>query len=701
MNELFKKLPFVRLVIPFMAGIVLTLYLELDVSQLVPVALLIFILFVVMVYHNRLHRHYKLRWISGLFTSLLLVLCGALLASLHTDIHNPNHFSFSVDDEPIVLVKVIEPLSEKQRSFKAEVEVIGLKKDHEIMPVDGKAMFYFRKDSLSKQIKYGDVLVVNAQFKEISPPQNPSEFDYRQYLRFHNIYHQAFVSEENWQFTGRNEGAAFFHYVFIVRQYFFSVLDQFLPSDRELAVASALLLGYREHLDQDIIKAYSSSGAMHVLAVSGLHVGIIYLIFNFMFLWLEKLKHGHMVKAVVIVLLIWVYASVTGLSPSVQRAATMFSFIAIAKSKGRQIDIYNIIGVSAFVLLLIQPQIIMQVGFQLSYMAVIGIIFLHGRLYKLWYIKNWLGQKIWSLTCVSLAAQLATFPIGLLYFHQFPTFFLISNWVVIPAAFLILYVGVTLFAVSWIAPVAKICGTLLYYIIAGLNKSIFLIESMPHSLLQGFWIGILETWLIYLVIVTLLAFIIRLEYRWAVVGSLAAILLSANLAYETFVQNQQKSVIVYHVPNQRAIDFIDGTKNYMIADSSLTSDWSKMLFHIKHNWWESGVHKHQYISEKEKLETPNLWNNRGFIQFHDKRIAIVDQPIEKPLIEEKLKVDLLVLSGNVRLKIAELQEIFEFKKLVIDSSNKKWRARKWVVECEQLGIDHHSVYDDKAFVWSI
>ena len=486
-----------------------------------------------------------------------------------------------------------------------------------------------------------------------------------------------------------------------MRKYLFTVLDEHLPGDREMAVASALLLGYREHLDQDVIKAYSSSGAMHVLAVSGLHVGIIYIIFNFMFSFLARLRNGLMIKAVVIILLIWVYASITGLSPSVLRAATMFSFIAFAKSRNTPVDIYNVIGVSAFVLLLIRPQIIMEVGFQLSYMAVIGIIFLHRKFYTVWYVKNWLGRQLWSLTCVSLAAQIATFPIGLLYFHQFPTFFLFSNWVVIPAAFAILYVGVFLFAISWISPLAKLVGTILYVIIAGLNKCIFLIESLPHSLMQGFWIGIFETWLIYLVIVAIAAFIIRLDYRWAIAGSAAAILLSLNLAYETVIQSNQKSIIVYHVPKERAIDFIEGDKNHFIADSSLTNDWSKMLFHIKHNWWESGLIEQHFINDSIAINEDFFWRDGNFFQFHEKRIVLIDETTRFPDLKDRIEVDLVIISGNPRLKIKDVVVAFNPEMLVFDSSNKKWRANKWAEECEALSLNYHNVLTQKAFVFSM
>ena len=207
---------------------------------------------------------------------------------------------------------------------------------------------------------------------------------------------------------------------------------------KQLKVASALLLGYRENLDKELVKSYASAGAMHVLAVSGLHVGILYLLLTRIFSFLKKVKkvkNGKFILTILIVSFLWFYAIMTGLSASVMRATTMFSFIVIGNELlNRKTSIYNTLAVSAIILMIINPFIVYQVGFQLSYVAVVGIVYLQPKLNRLFYSRYKLVRGVWAITCVSLAAQIATFPLSLHYFHQFSTYFFISNLIVIPAS---------------------------------------------------------------------------------------------------------------------------------------------------------------------------------------------------------------------------------------------------------------------------
>jgi competence protein ComEC len=226
-----------------------------------------------------------------------------------------------------------------------------------------------------------------------------------------------------------------------LRDFFLTLIEQHVKTKDELAVASAIMLGYRDYMNADIVQAYASSGALHVLSVSGLHVGVLFLALQFLLQWMDKYRQLKWVKVLLVLAVMFFYAVLTGLSPSVLRAVVMFSFFVIAKAINRDNNMYNVLGISCLLLLFWNPYLITEVGFKLSYLAVLGIVVLYPILQPLLTFKNKLLKGAWSITCLSIAAQIATFPISLYYFHQFPNLFLISNLIIIPASDFVLYLG--------------------------------------------------------------------------------------------------------------------------------------------------------------------------------------------------------------------------------------------------------------------
>jgi competence protein ComEC len=255
----------------------------------------------------------------------------------------------------------------------------------------------------------------------------------------------------DWELLQVKEDNIFFSTIYKMREYFLSILSTYVRDRNQFAVASAIMLGYNDYMNGDITRAYASSGALHVLSVSGLHVGIMFFMLNVLLKFMDNRgRKLEITKSVSIILFIWLYACLTGLSPSVLRSAMMFSLIQSGTLLKRHVNTFNIVFGSAVVLMLFNPFIVTEVGFRLSYLAVLGIIYLQPKIYSLWAFKNWFLDKAWMIVAVSLAAQIATFPLSLLYFHQFPNLFLISNLVVIPVSNLILFLGTGLFAVGTI-----------------------------------------------------------------------------------------------------------------------------------------------------------------------------------------------------------------------------------------------------------
>ena len=293
-----------------------------------------------------------------------------------------------------------------------------------------------------------------------------------------------------------------------------------------------------------------------------------------MLFFLDKIKYGKIIKAIVLLLLLWFYAALTGLSPSVLRSAAMFSFIIFAKAFNRHTNIYNTLAASAFFLLIINPYLIMDVGFQLSYLAVIGIVYIQPKIYSWFEVKNWLLDQIWTITSVSIAAQIATFPLGLHYFHQFPNYFLLSNLIVIPISTVIIYLGLSVFAFAKISLLVKYLAIAFSWAVWILNSSVEIIEKWPYALLKGISISVFETWLMYGLIILFLYYFTKRQYRYLVYSMCFAIIILCSQILEQNNQFAQRKMIIYNIPKTSAIDFISSKSNVFLTDSTFAKNES-------------------------------------------------------------------------------------------------------------------------------
>lgn len=697
-SQFWNKFPIIRALVPFLLGIILTINLQVYFPAAGWIVLgcvgcglaLAFIL------DKSAKRHFRWRAVNGAILSTLFFFSGVYLTNVKTDIHQPDFYGHSLAGKDVAVVKVIEEPVEKARSVKLEVAVEKLIDSNSITETSGKAIIYLRKSNKSDSVAYGVVLRVQNNFQAVAPPANPNEFNYRKYLSFHNIYYQAFASPEDYQVVQKGQGSPFISRFLDVRQYLLGVLDEHFTAQKEKSVASALLLGYRDLLDDETIRSYSSTGAMHVLAVSGLHVGIIYLVLNFLLRFLTFSRRADkFLKPALLISLIWCYAIITGLSPSVVRAATMFSFVTVGNAFGRHNNIYSSIAASAFLLLCFNPYYITEVGFLLSYLAVIGIVYFQPKFYKLLYVRNIILDKVWAITCVSLAAQIATFPIGVLYFHQFPTLFFVSNLVVIPAAMIILYLGLSLFFLSvtdiWY-PLEFLCAVYLEGAIWTLNGLIGLIENIPSSLIQGITITILEAYLIYALVITVAHFFAN-RRRYSLMLSLGLIIvLFMSFSWRNIQNSMDNSLVIYKVNGATAMDFTVGKKTLFVADSALIHDEDKLLFHVKHNWWKKGISSPDlaYLDKMENDGRPVL------LSYGQDDIAIIDRPLDK-LDTLGKKVKYVLLRNSPYIDLQELAERVEFEQLIVDASNNYRSRGYWRRQAEELNISLVDVAEEGAF----
>ncbi len=668
---------------------------------------------------------YRSRIANGVAISVLLISFGYVLTWLYADKNYQTHFQKFLKPESFLVAKIIKPPLEKTKVITVVAEIGAVKNKNELTATTGNILINIMRDSTSNDLKYGDVLVFNSAIQEFDEPKNPEEFSFKLYQSFHNIYHRTFLKGGDWKLVGEHQGNFLMAKVYQVREYFLSLIMKYVKDKNNFAVASAIMLGYNDYMNSDVTRAYASSGALHVLSVSGLHVGIMFIMLNFLLKWFDgKGRKLEITKSVIIITLIWFYACLTGLSPSVLRSAMMFSMIQFGKAMIRNVNTYNVIFASIVVLSLFNPFIVTEVGFRLSYLAVLGIIFLHPKIYALIVVgfgyeresKNqnnyllkpftfflhdkkwffwWIVDLGWQIVAVSIAAQIATFPLSLYYFHQFPNLFLLSNLVVIPVSNLILFLGTGLFAVGKIPYINDVVGWCFNGLLIVLNKFIFWIDSLWFALVQGISITMIEM-IVWYVLIFLLCWLTEERRTKLVLASLLIVFgLTSSYSYRQIENSKQKQIVVYSVPKQKAIALIEGRKVLTAFDEKLLNDPSAMMFHVKHHWWNCG------ISEEAQLDSGIRQLPWGkLILFENKKILIVDSVLGKTNFEmdKKIKVDLVILSHSPKAYLENLKKLIDFDEVIFDSSNKKWKVDYWKKDCEKLKIKYWDVLERGAYI---
>jgi competence protein ComEC len=623
---------------------------------------------------------------------------------LHTPKYHENHFSKLQTPGDVFIVRLTETPSEKPNSLRAFGNVEYLKDSSALKSASGKIMLYFETDSLAKSLKYGDFILFNRNPDEIPPPANPHQFEYRNYLSNDGIYHQIFLRSNDWVKSAKNNVNPIFKFSELARLKMLKILEINGLAGDEYAVTAALLLGYKENLEPELRSQYTGAGAMHILSVSGLHVGIIFFVIGFLLQFLDKIKHGRITKFALIITALWFYAFITGLSPSVLRATVMFSLFAIKEVQKQQSNPYNTLAASALILMIFDPFIITKVGFQLSYAAVLGIIALFKPIYELWILKNKIGDYFWQIISVSLAAQIGTFPISVLYFHQFPSYFLFANIFVIPLAWLIMVVGITVLVFYFWPWLAELLGILLKNLVFALNFSVGFIDGLPGAKIEGMVYYLPQVVLIYLIFIFITRSFIMKRGSLVVATLAGLVLLMGSFIYEKSKILKQKQLVVYSMHDQTAIDIFIGDKGIALADSAVFSDKKSSDFNLKNTRIFAGIQQMNSLAIEDFSDNQNETSNKDFsitnshfMKIGKYRLAIIDNGFGEYFPEHPLKVDLLILKGNPKISISGLKEKFDFDKLIFDGSNKFYSINRWKEECEKLAIPFHDVKINGAF----
>ncbi|MFW5762025.1 MAG: ComEC/Rec2 family competence protein, partial [Cyclobacteriaceae bacterium] len=382
--------PLVRISIITIAGIILYEHFPLAQQWLWSLAMLFLTAYVILFFILKNIDHLHFRHFFGIIGLSALFFFIQLRSSISDPANQPDHLVHHARHCEIISGTVISPGEETRKTFRYKFAVNHIKDTSKWISVKGNLHLYISK-TFDQHLKPGDQLLLKANPDPVAPPLNPEQFDYRNYLARQNVHHQLFVNEKSYIKTG-NQICFINQWAHNIREY---AIEHFarLQDLAARGVVQGLVLGSKDNIDDITKNAYTAAGLMHILAVSGLHVGIIYGILILIFGHLRNYRSGKIYFAIICVTVLWFYALITGLSPSVVRASVMFSFFALAETTRKQKNSYNILAASAFLMLLVNPDVLFTVSFQLSYLAVLGIIYLQPILQDIWQAPNLITKR--------------------------------------------------------------------------------------------------------------------------------------------------------------------------------------------------------------------------------------------------------------------------------------------------------------------
>ena len=616
----------------------------------------------------------------GLSSFLIMIGIGVLAANLHDEKNVSNHYTnqISIENDSLktITFRIRDVLKSGNFYDKYVIDLLEI----DGCKVKGKSLLNIQKDSLQATLKVDDVFISKTAFKNVMHPLNPHQFDYKNYLEKKYIYHQLVTSNE-FLFKVSSNTHTLFGLASNIREYIHSKLKFHHFKPDEFAIINALLLGQRQDISKEIYSSYTNAGAIHILAVSGLHVGVILIILSFVFKPIESFKHGKLIKTILLVVTLWCFALIAGLSASVTRAVTMFSIVAIAINLKRPTNIYNTLAISMFTILLFKPMFLFDVGFQLSYLAVFAIVTIDPLIYKWWKPKSKIIDFYWHTLTITLSAQLGVIPISLYYFHQFPSLFFISNLVIIPFLGLILGLGILIIVLAVLNLLPQFIANTYGRIIGLMNDFVGWVSRQESFLLKDIAFSFFYVLVSYLTIIHL----IKLLKKWHY----------SNLKYLLITIILFQSVIIYTSYNKPKNEFIVFHKNRhslignTIHNKMIVAHDFDSLSKVKNNIVSDYVVGNYIdIIERDSLQSIYLLNNKKLLVIDSLGIYNI----------KSFEPDYLLLRQSPKINLNRLIDSIKPKYIIADGSNYKSYIEAWETICKKRELPFHQTSKKGAFI---
>lgn len=681
-----------RILFPFIAGIICA-YLFADAIILFPALFVTFSLLIILISINLAYKKLKIynyKGLTGLAFNLFCFSFGGLICLLNTQSFKKDYYANHTYDYLKVWVNSEPQLTNNILRF--EVEATSTYLDKESKNVSGKLLIALKIDSLNPiQLNYGDELIITGKYLPVEPPYNPGEFDFKAWLATKNVYQQTFINQDQLIKLNESKGNAIIKYAITQRKKQVAIYRQLIKNDEAFAVASTLVLGYRADLSKETLAAYSKTGTIHALSVSGAHVGIIFFLLNAMFSFLDRNKILKIFKILLICSLIWYYALLTGFSSSVLRSAIMITIFILAKAFNKNSNNYNILAFTAFALLVYNPFYIWDVGFQLSFISVFGLIYLQPKIYKWIYVKNKWLDKLWSAVALSLAAQLVTFPLSVYYFHQFPMYFLLGNlFILIPLiAMMYLGIGILVLRIYFLAPVFE-------WVITLTNNGLKWIASLPFSGITSIWLNHWQLLLLSTALALLILALVHYRKKLLLIGLSLLIVFQCYATFKKVSVLKQSKVLFFSLRKNYATAFIDSKKAVLVTD--LKPEDKNFQFFVQPALDKMQVEDVLFIKWEQDTLINAFVKKDHQIKFHQYQVLLIDRTFNYKKIEGLPKFNAIWLHQNPKQEINNLRLTVIFNSLIIDATNNDYNIEKFRLEANKIKVEHHILKKNNSYL---
>ncbi len=668
--------PFLRLLPPLVAGIVLYTSQAANYSTwAIATAVVSFLVFVAVSFV----RQQQVFMRAIVFASLYLCIFScAWLSCYYNDVRNDRDWmGNNISTANGYVAKLIKAPAEKEKTWKLEVDITHAVDNDRVHAATGKAFVYVYKYD-APALKEGDVVVLPNKWQRITNRGNPFELDYATYCARNNIYYQQFIPGRDIVIHQYADESSLpwirrIHH-WCVRQLEWHIIDR-----ATLGLLKAMLFDDRDMLDGELTDAYAQTGIVHIIAISGGHITIFFLLVAFLLGWIRHKKY-RWVKYIAAIPLIWVYVVVAGAPPSAVRAATMFSILGIGFALQKTPNGINQLLATAFLLLMAEPMWLYSIGFQLSFVAVLSIMLFYRPVYKWWSPVNRIARMLWGAVAVSIAAEIFVAPLVIYYFHLFPLQFIVANVLAYMFMGVILVMGMLLIAVSSVYPVAHFMAEVTTILSNLFNRLVYALQHVNFDSLHRLTLTELQLVLVYIVIAGVAIYLLKKNRKALFTGVIGIVLflVSASVRYARTLQ--QEMLIVYNISKENRIELITGTTaTVLVGKDSVTEATRKFVL--------EPAHINLHIDEVRKSEKDNLVRVAGRIVF------IVNQPIRDTLIP----ADVVILNSRYA-DVAEIKKVFQPETLVIPATVSRRKAESIAIEAAQHGFEVHNVYKDGAFV---
>jgi competence protein ComEC len=679
-------MPFFRIIIPLILGIIVQYKLfAIEINALFFILPLFISLFVL--YRSKMHQFYSWTWLYGFHYYMILFFTGIYMIQLRPlksgiPLGEKQYFELLVETNP----------EQSAKSLIVDVKIRGFSADGKLWNKCNEWSVAYMDNDSTTVLSPGDVFICEAIFNAVTPPQNPEEFNYKKYLERREIFSIAYINSDKLAVVDSGRINRYERFIFDLQKYAQKTLSNAGLGKEELSVALALLIGNRQYVDDDLLQSYVSSGSVHLLAVSGLHVGIVFMILNFVLQSMNRSKKLRIIKGLIILCSLWIYASIAGLASSIVRASIMFSVFVVADMINKPKNTYNNIALSCLIICISNPYVIFDTGFQLSYLAVLGIVYFQPKFMKLIPSRNAFVQAVAGCVTVTLAAQLGTLPVILYIFKSFPAYFIFSNLLLVPYTTVVMYVGVAVIALSWSPLLLSLSGTAFDYCLFLMNYIPKIFSGLPYSVIGGIYINGPQCALLVIGIMSFAA-ILSFGKRWLFMPFLISLtgIFAIGTSHSYSISSQSECGL-FGVRNAFYAYFIRDNTGFYVRDTA--SAGKSFDFSTKNYLIKKGFTSERDLTGLSLSDSiPNSY--KGIISFAGLKIALLSQlEINPEFTGVPFKLDYLYITGATDTTPEATLRCYSPDKIIIAGNVPVRQINEWTALAESKKIAYHNVKTD-------